>query len=351
MGDPQSEEFEHLEDVDSQWRDWRSAFDGFALNALLFQSRPEAWTGNLPEGERVFRLNYVRDSNRQTLLSLPEYVSQFLGTIDTEARLSTARSPLSYPYAYSRHTVMSRQGQSNGLRSLRYGDPLVESLTAFCQSDDRGRVFAMWRHRPTFEAQDASGCDLWFRFDFLVEANIAPSDDDATRAIKRRAEQHLAPQFFTVWVNAAEGATLQPPDVLLEDYRNSDHLLGRDFNLNPRRWQTLQMHIGLVPWLVEWRRHCLSAASSAQTYIAEHDLVQQKRAKGLASLRHQHATRVAQLESRLTRLSGAAQSVEQRDLEEEDEVFARLSEAIRVPSIRTDVAGAVFMSATSPFAK
>jgi hypothetical protein len=209
----------------------------------------------------------------------------------------------------------------------------------------------MWRHRPTFEAQDASGCDLWFRFDFLVEANIAPSDDDATRAIKRRAEQHLAPQFFTVWVNAAEGATLQPPNVLLEDYRNSDHLLGRDFNLNPRRWQTLQMHIGLVPWLVEWRRHCLSAASSAQTYIAEHDLVQQKRAKGLASLRHQHATRVAQLESRLTRLSGAAQSVEQRDLEDEDEVFARLSEAIRVPSIRTDVAGAVFMSATSPFAK
>ncbi len=45
MGDPQSEEFEHLEEVDSQWRDWRSAFDGFAFNALLFQSRPEAWTG------------------------------------------------------------------------------------------------------------------------------------------------------------------------------------------------------------------------------------------------------------------------------------------------------------------
>jgi ATP-dependent helicase HepA len=349
MGDPQSEEFEHLEDVDSQWRDWRSAFDGFAFNALLFHSRPETWTGNVPEGERVFRLNYVRDNKRQTLLSLPDFVSQFLGTIDTEARQSTARSPLSYPYAYSRHTVMSKQGQSRGLRSLRYGDPLVESLTSFCQSDDRGRVFAMWRHRPTFEARDASGCDLWFRFDFLVEANLAESDDDATRALKRRAEQHLTPQFYTVWVSAADGATLQPPDVILEPYRNSDHIHGRDFNLNSRRWQTLQMHIGSVPWLLGWQRHCQNAAASALTYITGHDLVHQQRARGLASLGHQHATRVAQIESRLTRLTGVAQSVEQRDLDEEEVLFARLNDAIRAPSVRTDVAGAIFASASTPF--
>ena len=349
MGDPQSDEFEHLEDVDSRWRDWRSAFDGFAFDALLFHSRPETWTGSLPEGERVFRLNYVRDNNRQTLLSLPDFVSQFLGTIDTEARQSTARSPLSYPYAYSRHTVMSKQGQSRGLRSLRYGDPLVESLTSFCQSDDRGRAFAMWRHRPTFEARDASGCDLWFRFDFLVEASFAESDDDATRALKRRAEQHFAPQFYTVWVSASDGATLQPPEVLLEAYRKSDHIQGRDFNLNPRRWQTLQMHIDSVPWLMEWRRHCQKAEASALSYIEGHDLVHQQRARGLASLRHQRATRVAQIESRLARLTGVAQSVERRDVDEEEVLFARLNDAIRAPSIRVDVAGAIFVSARAPF--
>jgi ATP-dependent helicase HepA len=349
MGDSQSEEFEHLEDVDSQWRNWRSAFEGFAFNTLLFRGRSEPWAGNLPEGERVFRLNYVRDNSRQTLLPLPDFVSQFLGTIDTEARQSTARSPLSYPYAYSRHTVMSKQGQSRELRSLRYGDPLVESLTSFCQSDERGRVFAMWRHRPTFEAQDASGCDLWFRFDFLVEANLIEHDDDATRALKRRAEQHFAPQFYTVWVSAADRATLQPPDVLLEDYRKSDHTHGRDFNLNPRRWQTLQMQIDSVPWLLEWRRHCQSAAASALAYINGHDLVHQHRARGVASLRNQHATRVAQIESRLTRLTGLARCVEQRDLDEEEVLFSRLNEAIRAPSVRTDVAGAVFVSANLPF--
>jgi ATP-dependent helicase HepA len=349
MGDPQSEEFEHLEDVDSQWRDWRSAFDGFAFNTLLFHSRPEGWTGSLPEGERVFRLNYIRDSNRQTLLSLPDFVRQFLGTIDTEARHSTARSPLTYPYAYSRHTVMSKQGQSRGIRPLRYGDPLVESLTAFCQSDDRGRAFAMWRQRPSFEARDASGCDLWFRFDFLVEANLAESDDDTTRALKRRAEQHFAPQFYTVWVSAADGATLQPPDVLLEAYRKSDHIHGRDFNLSPRRWQTLHIQIDTVPWLLDWRRHCQNAAACALAYITGHDLVHLQRARGLDSLRHQHAMRVAQIESRLTRLTGVAQCAEQRDLDEEDALFTRLNEAFRAPSVRTDVAGAIFVSASTPF--
>ena len=349
MGDPQSEEFEQLEDVDSQWRQWRSAFDGFAFNTLLFHSRPETWTGNLPDGDRVFRLNYTRDNNRQTLLSLPDFVGQFLGTIDTEARQSTARSPLSYPYAYSRHAVMSKQGQSRQLRSLRYGDPLVESLTAFCQSDDRGRAFAMWRHRPTFEARDASGCDLWFRFDFLVEADLTESDDDAARALKRRAEQHFAPQFYTVWVSAADETTLEPPDVLLGAYRNSNHIDGRDFNLNPRRWQALHMHIDSVPWLLEWRRHCQSAAKRALDYITSHELVQQQRARGLASLRHQHATRVAQIESRLTRLTGVALSEEQRDLEQEEVLCERLNDAIRAPSVRTDVAGAVFVSASAPF--
>ncbi len=349
IGDPQSEEFEHLEDVDSQWREWQSAFDGFAVNTLLFSSRQEDWTGALPEDERVFRLNYTRDNNRRTLLSLPDFVSQFLGIIDTESRHSTARSPLTYPYAYSRHTVMSKQGISRGLRSLRYGDPLVESLTAFCQSDDRGRAFAMWRHRPAFEARDASGCDLWFRFDFVVEPNLTESDSDAGRALKRRVDQHFAPQFYTVWVSAGDGATLQPPDVLLEDYRKSGHIHGRDFNLNPQRWQTLQMQIDSVPWLLEWRRHCQNAAASALAYINGHDLVQQQRARGLASLGSQHATRVAQIESRLTRLTGMAQIVEQRDLDDEKALFARLNDAIRAPSVRTDVAGAIFASASAPF--
>ena len=250
MGDARSEEFESLEEIDSDWKDWRESFDGFAFRALLFRRRPEDWKGDLPKEERVFRLNYVRDDNHKTLLSLPDFVSQFLGTIDAESRHSTARSPLSYPYAYNRNTVLSKEGQARGLQSLRYGNPLIESLTSFCQTDDRGRVFAMWRHRPAFEAKDGSGCDLWFRFDFIVEANLPDPNDDVTRALRRRVEQHFAPRFYTVWVSMSDGATLHPEAILLESYRNNSHVDGRDFNLNPRRWHALQSLVSSIPWLL-----------------------------------------------------------------------------------------------------
>ena len=351
MGDARSEEFESLEEIDSDWKDWRESFDGFAFRALLFRRRPEDWKGDLPKEERVFRLNYVRDDNHKTLLSLPDFVSQFLGTIDAESRHSTARSPLSYPYAYNRNTVLSKEGQARGLQSLRYGNPLIESLTSFCQTDDRGRVFAMWRHRPAFEAKDGSGCDLWFRFDFIVEANLPDPNDDVTRALRRRVEQHFAPRFYTVWVSMSDGATLHPEAILLESYRNNSHVDGRDFNLNPRRWHALQSLVSSIPWLLGWRRHCETAAESALVHITNHELFRRELTLGLDSLRRQHSISVSQIESRLARLGGVAQMAEKRDLVEEEEFFLQLSEAIRLPVVRVDVAGAVFVSANDPFAK
>lgn len=351
MSDPQSEEFDELELVDDEWISWRDAFDGFALEALLFRSRGEEWTGKLLPGERVFRLNYVREDNRRTLLSLPEFVGQFLGTIDTEDRHSTARSPLTYPYAFSRHTLMTKEGQHRSLRSLRYGDPLVMSLLSFCQSDDRGRVFAMWRHRLDYEVRDASGSDLWFRFDFLVEPGIPNADDDVTRALIRRAEQHFPPQFHTVWVDVTrKEATMVPPAQLAEGYRKSESYQGRDYNLNHRRWQILQMQDNL-PWLLEWRNHCEVAAKCALQFMSSHDRLREHQERGLVSLRSQHATRVAQIESRLTRLRGAAHAAERRDLEEEELLVGRLINAVRTPAISIDVAGAIFASVTNPFVR
>lgn len=351
MSDPQSEEFEQLELVDDDWSSWRDAFDGFALGTLLFRNRSEQWTGKLLPGERVFRLNYVREDNRRTLLSLPEFVGQFLGTIDIEERHSTSRSPLTYPYAFSRHTVMTKEGQLHSLRSLRYGDPLVQSMLSFCQNDDRGRVFAMWRHRLDYDVCDASGCDLWFRFDFLVEAGLPDAEDDVTRALIRRAEQHFPPQFHTVWVDATrKEATMAPPAHLAEDYRKTESDNGRDYNLNPRRWQILQMQDN-VPWLLEWRSHCEVAAKRALQFMFSHERLREHQERGFVSLRSQHATRIAQIESRLTRLLGAAQAAERRDLEEEKLLHSRLIDAIRLPAINIDVAGAIFVSATNPFVR
>lgn len=142
---------------------------------------------------------------------------------------------------------------------------------------------------------------------------------------------------------------MEPPEVMAEPYRKSVQDHGRDYNLNARRWQSLHMRIDSVPWLLEWKRHCHKSAESALDFINGHELVHVQRSKGLASLRHLHTTRVAQIESRLTRLTGIQQEMEQRDLDKEEALFELLRDAIQSPRIHIDIVGAVFASASTPF--
>ena len=193
---------------------WRDAFRAFAVDNLQFRIQVEPWDGGLPAGEQVFRLAYDRNGQRSTLLSLPTFVNSFLGTIDTNNRNSRPGHPLTFPYAFRRGSALSRQGMARGVRPLRFGDPLVESLSAFCDYDDRGRSFAMWRHLPGHEARDASGIDLYFRFDLHVEAGSlasAASDDADTRALRRRASGMFPPQCHTLWVSIDGAINDEPP--------------------------------------------------------------------------------------------------------------------------------------------
>ena len=350
MGEPDSDDFSELEDIDGDWREWKEAFNGFALTTLQFRARSEEWSGDLRVDEQVFRLGYARDNGHQTLLPLTDFVTKFLGTVDTASRHSTARSPLTYPYAFARGTVMTKEGRMRGLRALRYGDSLVESLKSFCQSDDRGRAFAVWRHRPSFEARDASGIDLWFRFDFLIEANLRAPNDDEARAMWRRADQHFPPQFYTVWVDAGGSISMDAPAVVKEDYLPDEVNagVGRDFNLNPIRWQILEL-LDSMPWTAEWRRHCEQAAEQALSFVVAQAAVVEHTKRGLASLQRQHEVRAAQFEARSARLEGAARDAELCELEAERSMHATLADAIRSPLVRNDVAGALFLSATTPF--
>ncbi len=253
MSDPRSRGFERLDEVDRAWQTWRDAFLGFAKTTLQLNMRAENWSGQLHNDERVFRLNYTRDRSQQTLLSMSEVREHFSNAFDLKAKDSTTKSLLTYPYAFDRRTVMSREGRSRALRILRCGDPLVESLRGFCETDDRGRVFAMWRYRPNYQARDASGCDLWFRFDYLVQGSHSNIDDTTSRALDRRVEQHFPRQFYTVWVEASGEVTMTPPSQLSAAYRRDGS--GRDFNLNLNRWDELRTQVNM-PWLVEWQQHC-----------------------------------------------------------------------------------------------
>lgn len=353
MGDPQSDAFESLEAVDNDWQSWRMAFNGFAIRALQFRPRPEEWVGPLPPQEQVYRLNYARDATHNTLLPLSTFVSEFIGTIDTASRHSNARSPLTHAYAFRRSTALSKEGRLRQVRPLRYGDSLVESFQAFCNRDDRGRVFAMWRQWPDYEPRDSSGIDLYFRFDFIIEPNLVDNDNDATRALRRRAEAHLAPQFRSVWVEMGGAESLDGSELLTAPYRPTIPAAdggGRDYNLNAARWLTLQSQTD-NPWTNFWNRHCTEASKRARAFIDAHDTVRDLISMSLRSLQVQHQVRSAQLISRAARLADSAREAELAELLVERATHSQLHNALRAPSIRTDVVGAVFLSPTTPFAK
>jgi ATP-dependent helicase HepA len=354
LAETKDEAYDTLEAEDSDWTTLREAFDAFAIDALQFQKRVEPWQGPLPPKEQVFRLKYARDEGRQTLLPLQTFVSEFLGTIDTDARHSSSRAPLTFPYAFRRNTVLAKEGRTRGLRPLRYGDALVQSLRSFCATDDRGRVFAMWRHLPSHTASDSSGVDLYFRFDFLMEADVAGVSaagerSDIERALHRRADHHLPPQFYSVWVATGIGVTGEEPAALRAPYRpQTEPDGGRDYNLNPSRWQVLDMRAD-VPWSAEWTRHCREAAIAAREFIGRREDVQERIRRATQALQAQHDSRVAQLNSRAMRLTGAARDAELNELECENLTHSTLLTAVRAPAFHMDVAGAVFVSTYTPF--
>lgn len=348
MGEYSSRGFDRLQEADGEWRKWRDAFLGFANSTLGFKTRPVPFEGRPADGERVMRLNYVRDMAHQTLLSILEFRDHFAGAIDHESPDNSKRSLLTHPYVFDRRTALSGEGRERSLRLLRCGDPFVDSLRALCERDDRGRVSAVWRHLPDFDARDASGCDLWYRFDFRVRADVPEGDGAVARALARRAEQHFPQQFYTVWVEAAHEVMMEPPVTVSAPYRSVGK--GRDYNLNPTRWEQLHGGSG-VSWLTQWRKHCEAEAERALQFISGHQKLSARKERGLRTLARQHRARVAQLETRMTRLSGAARVDEHKTLDQEISLNGVLVHAITTPEVRVDAVRAVFLSARNPFAE
>lgn len=356
LGEAESTLFDDLDAVDCEWLSWRKAFDDFAVKVLQFKKRVEDWKDPLPAGEQVFRLAYSRDSGASTLITLNSFLEGLLGAIDTEDPRSTSRSPLTFAYSYRRSTALSRRGASGKVRALRYGDALVDSLFAFCEADDRGRVHAMWRQASGYEPLGANGVDLYFRFDFLVEADLPRADSAQAhdiRSLHRRVDGHFAPQMHSVWVLPNGQCVDTPPPVLVAPYRSEEAKVGegdRDFNLNSRRWQVLEMQSNL-PWLSEWSQYCGAASDAAREFLGQLVEVKARIRQGLSGLRQQHERRVAQLNSRAARLDGSASDAELFALREEEEMYQRLSSAVASPALRLDSAGVVFVAPTSPFAQ
>lgn len=353
------EAFEALEIADEDWQAFGEVVDRLAFESLRFRKRPVPVTTKLVPGDQLFRIEYAYNRSQETLITIGEFLEYFQRELDVRAPGANARSPLLYPYSYRRNTVLTAESRRQDTRPLRYGSGLIAALSKFVNHDDRGRAFAMWRYRPDAQPVNDSGVDLYFRFDFLIEASIGPAEavfEEAdhmhatvgARAVRRVADGVMAPHFVRVWLDDQLRLVVQAPEELLETYANRaiDQGGGRDFNLNPIRWTVLKDR-GLE--LANWAELCQKAREVAETMLVQQDGFREHIAASQERMAQMHALKQAQFEARIARLSGDARRVEQAELVLQYEVDNALMQGIGAPDIRLDSAGAIFLSNSQPF--
>ena len=254
------------------------------------------------------------------------------------------------PMTFRRRTALSRQGRSIETRLLRYGDPFISGMWSITQSDDRGRSTAMWRFIPNYESTNVS--DLFFRFDYVISANVSLAEivlNNAGRlgsasaaAIVRRGDMALPPFQQTIWLDRE----LEPVDDLeLLAHLNLAYRPeavaqgGRDFNLNPRRWR--KMGRLDIPELQHWNDLCGAARARSEAVLrAMPNFIQgvdeaARRASSFDS---------GQLSQLWTRAKRSANSTDMAEWELESNLSKQLLVGIMEPHVHPDAVLACFLS-------
>jgi ATP-dependent helicase HepA len=194
----------------------------------------------------------------------------------------------------------------------------------------------MWRYEPGYAGDSVA--DIYLRFDFLLETDIARSvavlgefrkrTTAAIAAIRRRADMGLRPCYRSVWLDrelnvVSDTAVLA---VLGRPYRvESDQSGALDVNLNNERWERLaQLRL---PELTHWSELCFKARASAEdarTLRIDQGRLSQLRARSRSSVS-----------------PGVGE-----ELVFEERLAAAIQDGISAPSVRVDTIGALFMSAS-----
>jgi len=350
LGTPPTDLVDQLCDVDEDWQSLASDTAIWLEHTLHFGRFDEPPLVTAAGPAAPFRYLYSI-SNPHTLVPLPAFIAYCADALDLSLGPRRARAIRTIPYTFRRRTALSRTGRAKGVGLLRYGDALISGLTALTEADDRGRSFAMWRFAPDHAGDPLA--DIYFRFDFVLEADVAAAydilsshdrDSSAARAaVRRRGDMALAPFFRSIWLERE--LTLVTDDALLARLGRAysvepDRNGAFDLNLNAQRWQRLLRFE--LPELTFWSELCGKAREAAETALrTDSDLV--------ANLGHaeQRAARVDR--GRLGQLRARAQSYdavgEDRELAFEEQLASALRSGIRVPRVRLDTIGAIFMSA------
>lgn len=349
LGTPPTDLVDDLSDVDEDWQALASETGLWLEQTLQFGRSDEprliASSGPSPP----FRYVYST-SNPHTLIPLAVFMEHCADALDLHSSTRGVRAIRTIPYTFRRRTGLNRNARAGGVGLLRYGDPLMRGMTALTEADDRGRSFAMWRFAPDHVGDPLA--DIYFRFDFVLEADVADAartlgefgrhTSAAGAAIRRRGDMALPPFYRSLWLDRELALVTNQAllTLLTRRYRvEPDQSGALDLNLNPQRWQRLlQLRL---PELAHWSGLCLKAREAAENALrGDADLIDS------IAKAEQRAVRVDQRRLGQLRARARVSTGDDTELVFEEQLAAALRKGIRVPQIRIDTIGAIFVSAS-----
>lgn len=340
--------------------DWRGAVRGWIVEQLRFGD----WGASGPN-DPIRRYWFQRPKQgHQTLMPVSRLERNFTGVIDRMA--PDWMRPSIYPITFDRQTAQRRRvlvdvfpekgpKQTIGLPvALGWiGDAFIDSLGEYIRWDDRGLCFALWKFRPKGNAGNPA--DLYFRFDFLVEADVGPADKIIAKkpnltleSIRRGADQLFPPIIQTIWLDedlklVKDKQTIALLDEPYDKGHGGPH--GRDYNINHERWETLSRSYPAA----KWKALCEKARAAAETVLRDHLQLKQLTREKAERAERIAAVRLAQQESRIAHLAPAERKEEKALLKLDESIADAIATGIRKPAVRLDSIGAVFVSKKDPF--
>lgn len=316
---------EQLDDISSNSENFGKVVNAWTLNRLHFDR-----VGERQKSDPVFRYHY-QSSNRgsQTLISREDFLRWFEQAVDSEAVHREFRQPLSYQMAFSRQTARARK-----VGLARLGNPWIDSLAAYARQDDRGSAFALWRVVDSKDLSDGELHRVFFRFDYLIEANFEEEED---ASIKRKADAAFPPTYKTLWID--QDSVI--PEVGLIDWLEEPYCNREDVNIRAEYWPLVLQTLGIQDWV----GLCGQIRSVAESTLREQTNLQSLITESVSRFEDEMKVAVAQGRSRLEIFGDQHQGLE-HELEVQQKEGARIHSAISQPKVRLDSCGAVFLSST-----
>ncbi|WP_373085898.1 hypothetical protein, partial [Sneathiella sp.] len=275
LGVPSEDALDALTDIDEDWEAIEKDASAWIEQTLQFIRLREISETESIKGAIPFRYIYST-SRMHTLIPLETFYSNCISSIDMSKAALLSRTVKTVPMTFRRRTALSRSGRASSTRLLRYGDPFISGMWSITQGDDRGRSTAMWRQMPGYHS-DAI-VDLFFRFDYVIEADVSAAVNvmieaalggpSAAAAARRRGDMALPPFQQTIWLDRemelVTDATLLA--LLNRPYQpKAAPQGGRDFNLNPKRW--LNMMRLDIPEQENWNDLCVTARQKSEACL------------------------------------------------------------------------------------